>query len=425
MEDKRRSFRSQHNASRHTMVMQKAREEDARRVAASDSARAETELSDDTRTIRPPQPKTFRVPGEKAPPPREPSERRVSGRSVTIHRPGEGRKGLTVATGRAGGPASVRVTGGDTIIRYQSGDMVVMRGTRRAELRKQIIWAYALGYLILFATFGYFLLTGTTTMKPEEYLERAFSKRKGESVMDLERAAYEAMRGSRTPAEVRLAEPLTFHDENKDTINVASGDRLTLLTAAKLGQAIIEDQRLPESRRTFAKPFRLYKETYLANMRWPFWLTLYNSLGFFLLLLLFLWRPIREFLGTQAKKTAVALRNSREAQDAAQELRQRYRDLANDIDVRRATLREQAEADAAAEREAALENATRRAQGIAGEVQTTLQVETDKVAKLLGGEASRAAIRQARGILTERLGQREHDIAIEELIADIATTRPA
>lgn len=406
-------------ASRHTMTMRKIRDEDARRVEQSDRlAEAENE---DTRYVRPPRSVTRTSTGRTESTTRT-SGKRVSGRTVVIRHEGE----ISHTTTRIDGQqTAVRVTGGDKIIRYQSGDMVIQRGSRRAQIRRQIIWVYALGYLFLFGLYFYFLLTGTTTVAPNEFVDRAFVKRRGEGIYELERAAYEVMRGNRTPAEIRLAESLSFYDENQDLIHIASGDRLTLLTAAKLGKAIIDDQKLAPSRRTLAKPLKIYKETYLANMHWPFWLSLYNAIGFFLIMILFLWRPIRDYLGTEGKKTAVALRNAREAQDATLELKDRYRSMIADFDARGGRLRW--EVDQATEGESASElaRAKKQASSIAVGIQGALESEARKTQGRLVADTAREACEQARTLLENRLGQKEHDLAIDELIADIQAVKPS
>ena len=418
------------------MIMRKARDEDARRLADADADgvsvdesrrvldTAETaRRSAETGFVAPPDASRRSAVAAGGGKP-SPSDRTVSGRTVVIHREGEASKRLTVSTHLAGQHAtSVRVTGGDTIIRYQSGDMVIKRGARRAQLRRQLIWAYALGYLLLFGAYLYFLIFGTTTITPEEFVQKAFSRRHSSALIDLERAAFEAMRGNRTPAEVRLAEPLAFYDENKDMIRVESGSRLTLVTGSKLGKAILDDQKKPANQQTFTKPLRLYQETYIANANWPYWLTVYNALGFFLLLFLFLWRPLLNYLGTQGKKTAAALRDAREAQEKAMEYRNKYRRLASDIQERGERMRTEAEAEAEAGLEAALAGAKRQAETIEGSIQGAIDAEAGKIAGGLGTRTVNAACDRAMALLANRLGPADHDAAVDELIADIASMR--
>ncbi len=415
MADRPGSFRAGHKVSRHTMVMRKAKDDDARRLADDDEA----DRRDETPREEQPSPRSTRVKRTTGQ-----TNRTVSGRTVVVRREGDVSRRLSVSTTLEGDRAtSVRVTGGDTIIRYQSGDMVIKRGTRRARLRRQLIWAYALGYLLLFGTYGYFLLTGTTTVTPEAFVNRAFSMRHSSDIIDLERAAFEAMRGNRTPAEVRMAEPLSFYDEKGDLVHVEAGSRLTLVTAAKLGKAILDDMKKDPGKRSFNQPLRLYNETYLANVRWPHWLSVYNSIGFFLLIILFLWRPILNFLGTQAKKTAAAVRNAREAQDEAQEYREKYRHLADDIARMDGEMRAEAEAEAETGKAEEVERAKRQAAELEGGVQAALEAEARTQAGRIGARAAGAACDRARAILTEKLGQAEHDAAIEELIADIAAMK--
>lgn len=423
MADRPGSYRSRQNVSRHTLVMRKAKDDDAERIARQDEEGAPS--GNRTRVL------STRMPSSRAPGTPESAEARisrrdrtVSGRTVVIHRDGRDSGSLTVSTTLSGRQASsVRVTGGDTIIRYQSGDMVIKRGTRRASLRRQLIWAYALGYVALFSLYSYFLFTGTQTITPDEYIRNAFSRRHSSDVVDLERAALEAMRGNRTPAEVRPAENISFYDENRDLIRVESGNRLTLAVAAKLGKVIIDDQKKDVSKRTFQAPFRIYKETYLAHVDWPYWLTFYNALGFFLLLLLFLWRPLMNYLGTQGKKTAVALRNARQAQDQAAEYREKYRSLAGEIGEKEEQRRADIEARTVTERDEALEDARNQAEEIVGGIESALDSSARETGAKLGAHAAIRACEEARRILKKRLGQEEHDAAIDELIADISGMR--
>ncbi|MCD8138232.1 MAG: hypothetical protein LUE17_00360 [Planctomycetaceae bacterium] len=258
MADKPGSFRTTPKVSRHTMVMRRARDEDARRVADRGDGVVVHDAGASARlTARGAQ--TQRVAG-----PGTTSERTMSGRRVVVEHEGSVSGRYTRLSGDHA--TSVRVAGGDTIIRYQSGTMVIRRGAKRVSLRKQVIWLYALGYLLLFGCYMVFLLTGRTSITPEGFIEQTFYMRHSSEVLDLERAALEAMRGNRTPAEIRMAQTLRFYDQNQDTVHVEKGDRLTLLTAAKLGHAIIEDQKRPPDRREFREPFAVYREGYLSTV---------------------------------------------------------------------------------------------------------------------------------------------------------------
>ncbi|MCC8167703.1 MAG: hypothetical protein LIQ31_16575 [Planctomycetes bacterium] len=413
MADRPGSFRQSQRVSRHTMVMKKAKDDDARRLAEREeggeaSGRATavsarlTARGAVTRRLE-----------------RQESGRTISGRRVVVEHEGtvSGRQ-RTSLTGRQA--TSVKVAGGDTIIRYKSGDMIIRRGAKRQSIRRQAIWTYALGYILLFGCYMYVLLAGTTTVTPEAFLDRAFSLRHSDGIVDLERAALVAMRGNRTPAELRLAQRLSFYDENNDTVVVEKGARLTLLNAAKLAHAIIQDQSRPPDRRAFQEPFRVYEESYLANINWPYWMTFYNALGFFLLLGLFLWRPLMHYLGTQGKKTAVALRNSRDAQAEALEYRNKYRSLAGEINEQKDRVKKDIARMTESEMEAALDDARRQADQISGSVATALDNAAERFSDDIRGDAAQRACDQARRILEKRLGPAEHDAAIDELIADLA-----
>jgi F0F1-type ATP synthase membrane subunit b/b' len=403
-------YRNTHKVSRHTMVMRRARDDDARRVS---------EREDDGVALPIPSSmvgSSCSLTARGAVPHSDHSE---SGRTVEVRESGRASARLT---GRQA--TSIRLAAGDTIVRYKSGDMVIKRGARRSTLRRQILTVYAVGYLAIFGLFVYWLLTGAVAMTPEQYLESAFARRQGEGIMDLERAAMEAMRGNRTPAEIRLAQNLDFFDENRNTVTVEKGNRLTLLKAAQFGHAIIEDLKREPARREFQGAIAVYKESHLANVNWPHLMTVYNAIGFFLLVGLFLYRPVVHYLGTQGKKTAVALKNARSAAETAADYRDRYRDLADDIEEKGRELRADAADRIEQERGAALKRAGRQAEEIAGGVAGALNRDVLRHAGDIGRTAATAACEQARDMLRERLGPAEHDAAIEELIAGIAGLAP-
>lgn len=406
------NYRSSHNVSRHTVVMRRARDSDAQRVAKSDSDG--TLVHQDPNN--PSASLTARGSGTQF------FGRTESGRTTTA----SGRivvvdENNRRVSARLPGDRidSVRVAGGDTIIKYKSGDMVIRRGTRRVRMRNQVIIGYAIGYFILFGLFAYHMWTGVTTVTPETFIEKAFKTRQGDTAADLARAAVESMRGNRTAAEVHMAQPLSFYDEFHEQVRVAAGDRLTLPTAAKLGNAVIEDLNKSPEQRIFKKPFKVYRETYLAGIDWPHILKVYNSIGFFLLAFLFLWRPIMQYLGTQSKKTAVALRNARDSRISAVESLQKYKDLDREIIERKEDLQNGIIERFAKERKQALLDAAKEARDISGGAQGAIENERAKQFAGIGAEMADKACEQARVILEKRVGQSEHDAAIDQLIADI------
>ncbi|MDR1521048.1 MAG: ATP synthase F0 subunit B [Planctomycetota bacterium] len=421
--------------SRHTMVIRKAREDDARRLAeanpeAADGfkppsrpALAKTRRSS-TEIVRIPRKKPSADPMKNRGLP--PSQSRVPMDGATSAIPGGGDFGKISSVTRFFGPArsSGRSARGNTLVRYESGRMEIRRGARQLSIRRQILLGYAIGYFLLFSLYGYFLLSGKVEISPEDFVQRGFALRRGTGVEDLERAAFEAMRGFRTPAEVRLAEALSFYDENKEMLRVEAGSRLTLPVAAKLGKAILEDMKLPEKVRVFTRPLTLYQESFLASLDWPHWLTVYNSIGFFLLAAVFLWRPFMNYLAVQGRKTAAALKNAREAREATLTMNGKYAELDRDIDIRKADLLAEAEADGAARLAETLAAAKIRADDIAGGILNSLEIETGRRAARLGGQTALLACNQAREILEKRLGEAEHAAAIEELIACILAWRP-
>ncbi|MDR2392199.1 MAG: hypothetical protein LBE84_11050 [Planctomycetota bacterium] len=430
------SGKIQHKVSRHTMVIRKAREDDAKRLAGVETGSAPgagtgvrlgkpgpaagRPRRSSTEAVR----KSDR-PADAAAQGVSTVRRVVSGRMIVVEKEAISPRISSVTRFFGPDPRSVRVTGGDAIVRYDSGRMVIRRGARRASLRRRLLVAYAAGYFLLFGVYGYFLLFGTVAVAPADFVQKAFGLRSGDRIPDLERAAFDAMRGNRTPAEVRLAEMVSFYDEEKSLVRIEAGSRLTLPDAAKLGKAIIDDRARPEASRVFVRPLRLYRETSIALLDWPHWLAVYNSAGFFLLIVLFLWRPIADYLNAQGRKTAAALRNARAAREESLKFEARHAELASEIDGRRTAMLAEAGKEAKAALAEALDAARAQADAIENGVLAELEFEAGRLSARLGADAALRACDEAQEILRERLGEAEHAAAIEALIAGIAAARPA
>lgn len=328
--------------------------------------------------------------------------------------------GRFVSKGEDWAKSSVRLRRGDTLVHYKDGDTLIRRRVvYKTTVKRNVLIAYGIGYLVLFALYASFLLFGSYEITSSEYLRKAFAKRHGETVRALMRAALEATRSNRTPAEVRFAKEVTFYDAEKDLVVINAGDRATLLTAAKLGEAVIGDLAKPEQSRSLPGVFVLYKESWLASVDWPYWLMVYNLLGFYLLIILYLWRPIAEFFATQGKKTSIAIETARKAQEEAENLRNGYRQLAADIEEKRVKLQDDLEETAQAEHEAAMDAAQAQAQDIAGGVETAIDAETHKVLAGIKTALVNDACQRARELLAARVGPSDHDRAVDDLIADI------
>ncbi|MDR1534585.1 MAG: hypothetical protein LBU64_05735 [Planctomycetota bacterium] len=425
------SARYNPKVSHHTLVIRKAKAEDAKRRGEPDPAldgsarlkpgpgvaEGEARRPSSTAAMRAP---VKRPPPDSLPPPRISRDRRaVSGGMIEV-RNKDDVSPLSRVTRLSGSRIpSVRIAGGDTIIRYESGKMEIRRGARRIRLRRQIIIGYAAGYFLIFGLYAYFLAAGKTSIDPWDFVERSFSRRQGTEISDLEIAALQVMRGNRTPAEVRLAEPLSFQDGNGDPVRIEAGSRLTLETAARLAQAIIEDLGRPAETRFFNRPIALYKENFLASLNWPHWLAVYNSLGFFLLILLFLWRPLMNYLGAQSRKAAAALRNARATREEAAKLGEKYLKLAGEDESLRERRLDEIGREVEAELAERLAAARRQAEDMENAIRTSFELEAVSLAARLGARAVDAACGQALRLLGERLGEREHAAAIEELAEDI------
>lgn len=400
MADKPESLRHT-RVSRRTQVIRKAASEDARRHGVS-SERLPAVSAPASSASRRSVDKPSRV-------------TTISTRNASVI------SGRFVAKGEDGTPrASVRLRRGDTLVHYKGGETLIRRRVvHKTNVKRNVLIAYGVGYAVLFALYAAFLMTGSYEITSEEYLRRAFAKRHGETVRALQRAAVEATRGNRTPAEVRFAKEVSFYDAEKELVVINAGDRVTLLTAAKLGEAVIEDLAKPEQSRSLPASFSLYKESWLTSFDWTYWLMAYNLLGFYILVILYLWKPIAEFFATQGKKTSIAIENARRAQDEAENLRDGYRQLAADIEARRDKMQDDLEESVQAEHEAAIEAAQVQAMDIAGAVETAMDAETHKVLARIKTTIVNDACQRARDLLSRRVEPADHDRAVDDLIADI------
>jgi F0F1-type ATP synthase, subunit b len=337
---------------------------------------------------------------------------------------GKATSGRFIATAPDGRHESFRLKAGDTVIRRQGGETLIRRRVaHKTSSRRQLLIAYAIGYVVIFGLYLMFRLTSTYEMECEDYLTHAFSRRQGETIVDLERAAYEAMRGNRTPAEVRFADDLSFYDRRKNLVKIHAGDRITLQNSAKLARAILDDLRRPPENSEFSKPFKLYEETWLASVDWPYWLMAYNLLGFYLLCGLFLWKPISDFLATQGNKTSSALENVRKAHEHSEDLRDSYRQFTAALEKRREKLEGDIETWAEDERNSALGKAHSQAASIAGSVAAAMATEVHTVREELLSSTVNEACRRAAEIVRGKAGKAEHDAAIDNLINEIESMK--
>ncbi len=362
------------NLSRRTVVIRRAKDEDARRIAERDAAGGD------------------------------------AGRAL----------GTACSLTRRGKIFAARVPA-DTPAHFGRERAATLRpAERRAGSRRRALVFYAAGYFLLFGCHLYVVCTGKTAITPAEFVEKSFARAKSTDITDLENAARAAMRGNRTPAELHLAQAVSFRDENGDTVRVEAGNRLTLPAAARLARAVIEDGAKPERLRVFTQPIAIYRETHLAGLNWPVYLSLYNAFGFFLLLWLFLRRPLLLALGTEGKKTAAALRNARSALEEAEAYKQKYRALSVEVAERTEALRAAAKERARAEREEALADAARQAEAISLGVRSALEGEERERAEAMGRDAAMRACDGALEIVRGRLGDDDHDLLVEELITRLA-----
>lgn len=395
--------------------MRKAADDDARRrggVASSGTGSTRVGAAE-TKIIKGPESRVLDIsPGQ--------GGRRTS----IIVKDGKATSGRFIATTPDGRRESFRLKAGDTVVRRQGGETLIRRRVaQKTSSRKQALISYAIGYVIIFGLYLMFRLTSTYELRSEDYLTNAFSRRQGETIVDLERAAYEAMRGNRTPAEVRFATDLSFYDRNKDLVKIHAGNRITLQNSAKLARAIIDDLRRPPENSEFAKPFKLYDETWIASVDWPYWLMAYNLLGFYLLCGMFLWKPISDFLATQGNKTSSALDNARKAHEHSEDIRDNYRQLAATLEKRREHLEGSLEEWAEEERNSALDKAHAQAASIAGSVAAAMATEVHTVREELLSSTVNEACRRAAEIVRSKAGKAEHDAAIDNLITEIESMK--
>ncbi|MDR3211493.1 MAG: hypothetical protein LBU79_06220 [Planctomycetota bacterium] len=407
MPDNSNNFRAT-RVSRRTQVIRKAATDDALRHGVTKSFTPEG-----TATAKPEEQRSARTLL-----PQSASEKLRSG-SVTI-------KKTKVVSGRfisqrEGLRTSIRLRPGDTILRKQGGQTLILhRRQPRFTLKTQVLTAYALGYVVVFALYFAFLLGGTWELDPQDYLTRSFPGHQGNTAHALRRAALDAMRGSRTPAEVRFAEEFTFYNQAKDLIKIEAGQRLTLLNGAELGEAILADQLLEEKSRIFKEPFLLLKEYWLAAIDWPYWLMLYNLVGFYLLGIILLYRPIMDHLGTQGKKTMAAVETARQARREAANIREKARAQKEALDTKEREQTAKLAEEMAEWQQTAVLAAEKKASSIISGLSGIVAVETAMTLSRLKNTTATAACREAETILASVTRISDHNRAIDQLIANLS-----
>lgn len=289
--------------------------------------------------------------------------------------------------------------------------------------RYRLVWLYGIGYVALIVLYLVFIFTGSYSMSPDDYLTKSFPKRTADTAEGLARAAMDAGYGERTPADVRFAQTLTFIDVAGDPIAIKKGDRITLPQAVQLGLAILADEKKPAAARMYTQPFSIYYETPLATLDWAYWLTFYNLVGFFLLIAVFLGKPIGNYLVHESAKVSQAIINAKQAEAEAIKLRDRYNTLVKELELQKNELLEAANTDVNAESERIIATAHSEAKAILSGVQEALDAEIHSVTERLRTETIKEASRQALAIVTREVRPSDHESAIETFVRDAKSKR--
>ena len=206
-------------------------------------------------------------------------------------------------------------------------------------------------------------------------------------------------------------------------VQIRAGEKVTLPVAAEIALAIESDQKnkLTDMKEmTFPyKELNLYKTGWFWNINWAYSFTVYNLIGLFMGLYLGLKAPIKKMLGDSATETAEALASARAAKKEAVELREKYEALVSEVEAEKLKLAELLETEKAEERIKQAEIAEAEAKAILKSVKSSINADIAIAAKRLKHEIAEHAVSEAKKILSQKVGEETHKVAVDDFITEL------
>lgn len=264
-------------------------------------------------------------------------------------------------------------------------------------------------YLALIVLYAFSLLTGSQTLKPDEFLARAFPGPTGVSTKDM-RALFDKEKGH-----LRIWSELSFrikHDGAELTYILPAGNKLTRNDAVALATAIRET---PEQ----IGGIVIHKDGVLANLPWAYGLTSYNLLGLFLVIITFLKTPVNSLLKNNAAATARAVEEARSAKAEAELLKNRYQELLDEIEAEKASMSSTMAEEIAEERVRILTAAKHDAEGTIQNLRASIDAEIALASTRLKQEVAVAALKLAREAIEKEATVDHHNADVDNITASI------
>jgi F-type H+-transporting ATPase subunit b len=278
-----------------------------------------------------------------------------------------------------------------------------------ADGRKRFLAYYLIGYAFLAAVYVYFLLTVPTELTPQAYLEQGFSQTTDRGAEALEDALLE-------PAHIRLWEPIAFTTPDGRRYSIPARATLNADEAAALAKTLLAEKNKPAKEREVGT-LVVFEESALGHVPWPYVLTVYNILGLFLLLYVFVWGPMQGLLDGKIRETNEELAAARKAREEAQRLKKRYENILAEIEAEKARLEETGRREFEEEHERILATARHEADLLLETMRQSLSAEVAVATGRLREEIASAAVARARETLAAKASRDDHARAVEDFLA--------
>lgn len=278
--------------------------------------------------------------------------------------------------------------------------------------------AYAAGYILLLGAYVVYIFTGSTTITPKEYLEKAFPNTNiaSDNLKEvITEKAHIRMWNSKTPP---------FDDNRGVRYHLPENVRLNDAQAVALAQAIIKDNQKPEEDRIF-HTLSVYDDdgnaenAFFINLPWYAIMNLYNLAGLYVFLYCVLSGPLGGYLSSTARETREALANANKMKEEANDLKKKYEEMLSEVEAEKQRLSQNEKEEFEEEREHILKMATHEAETALENLKKSVEAEMTSAAEGLRSKIASQAITKAREIIALKAADKEHSDAVSQFVEDL------
>lgn len=269
-----------------------------------------------------------------------------------------------------------------------------------------LIKAYLGLYAILIVVGFAFMFTAGQPLSTAEFWKQTFPGVDPAGSAELTEADFDDEHGH-----LLLWEDISFQID-KQRYAIPADEKISVREAIAIGTAL---RTLP----TEAAPRIVVNKYHLMYSTWSYGLTIYNLLGLFLLLIVFLRDPLAGFLDAQRVQTVTDLEHARDARKEAERIEARRQEILAEVEAKRQEMEATAEEEFAEERTRIIESARHEAKGMLDNLQDRLNAEVAHAAKDLRREVTEEAHRLARQIVEKQADDSVHRQALDSFVKDV------